>query len=171
LGGQPFGDWGSAAAGFNLVIGARFNALQQAIGTDVVTDYDIADDNVRLARGTFFSSIGTQSSPLDARNFAVDSDGDGVYQRANNIFQTTNTGDGLFLYDESNGNLWFTVYTRNGNDAIAQTGVLTSGDNITVNNAQTSGAVQNIILVANFENTPSFNNTNFANEFSVISAV
>jgi hypothetical protein len=144
-------------------IGFAFNTLSFAIGTDTVTDYDLATDTVQLGSQTFFNTINFNGAALDFDNFAVDTDGDGVFNLASGA--APNSSDGIFLYDQTTGNLWFTVYTDNGFDATNYLG----GGQLQVDNLISGGALQNIQLVANFGTNPAFDNSNFQDEFKVIS--
>jgi Ca2+-binding RTX toxin-like protein len=155
----------NTGAGWNKAtqqeIGFVFNTLDFAIGTDTVTDYDLSTDTVQLGQQTFLNTIGFNGSALNADNFAVDTDGDLVFNLASNA--APSSGDGIFLYNQTTGNLWFTVYTGNNKDALTSLG----GGQVEVTNLIAGGALQNIQLVANFGTNPSFDNSNFQDEFKV----
>ncbi|CAK6696073.1 calcium-binding protein [Synechococcus sp. CBW1107] len=153
-----FANWGNAT---QSEIGFAFNSLAFAIGTDTVTDYDLSTDTVQLGSQTFFGAIGSNGDSLDSVNFAVDTDGDGAFNLAG---PAPGVGEGLFLYDQTTGNFWFTVVTGNGFDAVN-----IAGGQAIVDNLITGGALQNIQLVANFGTNPAFDISNFKDEFKVVS--
>jgi Ca2+-binding RTX toxin-like protein len=121
--------------------------IDALIGTDLVTDYDLADDNIRVSSATF-GGLATVNGAYTG-TFGVSSDGNSV-----TWFNQAAASNTAFIYNQVTGDFYFAV-TYSG----AAFSDINSISKLNSSNSQ---------LVATLDTTPSINGSNYQQEIFVI---
>lgn len=140
------------------LISAQMASIDGLIGSDLVTDYDLADDNIRISQSTLgFPAANALFTTLNAGytgTFGVSTDGTNV-----TFFDGVN-GDGTatdspyaLIYNQTTGDLFYAIDTAGDLSSINTVAELTTA---------------NSHLIATLDTTPSINGSNYTNEIFVI---
>jgi len=144
----------------STVLSGAMASIDSLIGSDLVTDYDLADDNIRISQSTFGGFLPTLNGAYTG-NFGVSTDGVTVswFTGTNGTGNLSAASDTFSLiYDQTSGNLWFVANT---------TGTQLAPGSLA---SQLTSYIQgvNAHQIATLDSTPSINGSNYSNEIFMI---
>ena len=122
----------NANTGSNTVVAAAMASVDALIGTDLVTDYDLATDSIQLSNSTFASSLATYTGAAGVVGvvnsgyqgaFAVSTDGTNLtwFAGANGAGDATRGYYTGLVYNQASGDMYFAA-TSTGTGAAGAAG-------------------------------------------------